>query len=186
MGEGPETARHCLSRRIGVSRKLKAEGWRDKVGPQCQLLLRSWNWYIFKKKSLNWATVRFMATLERRVWNKTGDTRTKTVKHPILFLNWWNLNRSHFHCRPFFILGLGRQLYCLPIYACIKYAIRQDGFFHMITVLLPVEDRLNGSSWSKIHWRIFGASIQISLNLLSKIFWRFSKKNCGFFKPLEH
>lgn len=87
MGEGPETARPCISRRTGVSQKLKAEGWREKVGPQCQLLLRSWNWYIFKKKSLNWATVRFMVTLERRVWNKTGDTRIKTVKHPIIFLN---------------------------------------------------------------------------------------------------
>ena len=74
---------------ISVSGKLNAEGGRRKIGPQCQLLLRSWNWYIFKKKSLNWATVRFMATLERRVWNKTGDTRIKTVKHPIIFLNWW-------------------------------------------------------------------------------------------------
>lgn len=26
---------------------------------------------------------------ERRVWNKTRDTRIKTVKHLIVFLNWW-------------------------------------------------------------------------------------------------
>ena len=30
-----------------------------------------------------------MVTLERRVWNKTGDTRIKTVKHLIIFLNCW-------------------------------------------------------------------------------------------------